>query len=695
VALLPSSGQDKTAAITPKEAAGFLSQGYWQDDPALRLVCSDAEQAEQFVQSKQFILGHGHADILYQSPITPRYWPGTQTEAASVQFHIVSTTVNAIVDQIMAGVFFDPVPFIIQERSNTTAQQARAVSALQAYQLEDIDFAEEIRLGTTNAALYGTEIFQWGWEKFTRERKIIERDAPPKIVKSPVPGLPDTKIPTGQLVAKIEEEVVDRPTFEHIVNLREILVDPGLNVPDIRKAKYVIRRRYMTFQDLDKLRDREGYDIPPEKELLDLFFPPSESPEEAPAELNARNPLYDIKGEPRWEDTTSDPTQKPLEVLERWDNNTYIVVLQKKIVIYNDRNIYGKIPFLSVNWEDVPGAFWGLGLARLTGTWQRLMEGVTNLLLDQAALNLNGVYVRVKGKSIPTQNIRIQPGKIIDVDDPKGFTPLDRLPAIPEAGQILAMAQGRVDAIAGANPIGGMGQAGASGHSNLARSSAGAQGLMQGSATSISGFVDRLSRQVIVPFLYEVYEMNREFLAEDQIAHILDDELMLAYDSEDDSDPLADIFNAHPKFSVLAGAKMQTRRNMAQGLPLLTQFLANPAITGQLAIEGKKVDVNEIVRMWFEASDWRNLKDVVVPMTDEDKTRQQQQSQGGVIQQKAQSQAQLQQQKDQAAQQKADNDNIARAARDVLRESFKKSVEPDVLTGQPNESGTGFGGNAI
>jgi len=94
--------------------------------------------------------------------------------------------------------------------------------------------------------------------------------------------------------------------------------------------------------------------------------------------------------------------------------------------------------------------------------------------------------------------------------------------------------------------------------------------------------------------------------------------------------------------------------------------------------------------MWFEASDWKNMNDVIVPMTDEDKERQQQQSQGGLAQQKFQQQQALQAQK--AAQQEAaaDSENVARAARDVLREGFKKSVEPEELTGEP-EATTGFG----
>ena len=387
------------------------------------------------------------------------------------------------------------------------------------------------------------------------------------------------------------------------------------------------------------------------------------------------------------------PFQKPLEVLERWDNGTYIVVLQKKLVIFNDKNIYGKIPFLSIGWWRIPGSFWSLGLGRTIGSEQRLQTGITHLVIDNASLALNSPLVRVRGKSIPTQSIRIGPGKIIEVDAQGDIAPLQRSAPVPEAGELLAMSQGRADTVSGANPINSLGQAGAAGHSNMARSSAGAQALMQGANNPISEFIDKLADQVIVPLLYEMQEMNRAMLPESQLNFIMSEELKHVYlDEEGQPGDLVDILNARVKFNILAGSKMQTRRNMAQALPLITQFLANPALMQQLSVEGKKVNVNELIRVWFEMAEMRDINDMIVPMTKEDMDRLQQQSQGGAIQQKAQAQSQLEQQKFTQAQTLADQENVSRAARDVLREAFKKAVNPQALTGQPQTSGTGFGG---
>src|SRR5439155_1407097 len=109
---------------------------------------------------------------LYQSPLVPRYWEGTQSPRASMPFFTVAKAVNDLVPKMLKGLFFDDPPFLTQNRPGTKAMAARAVGALQAFQLEDINFRESLRLGITNAVLFGTAIWKWGWESAQRERKV-------------------------------------------------------------------------------------------------------------------------------------------------------------------------------------------------------------------------------------------------------------------------------------------------------------------------------------------------------------------------------------------------------------------------------------------------------------------------------------------------------------------------------------------
>jgi hypothetical protein len=688
--LLEQPSINTHAPITPDEAKAVLTEKLWGDDPALKLVIQDALRAENFASTKAWVMQWPSAATLYQSPYTAQYWEGTQSERANVPFFTVATAVNSLVPQIVNGLFYDDPPFMIQKRPGTSAQAARAVGALLGYQLEDIHFREELKRGCFNAVLFGTGIWKWGWETFTRERKIYARPSNVTKVPNVDPSLPDLTVDPNdeeEIEEQIVEEYIDRPVFEHITNLRYVLVDPGLNVPSIYKGKYVIHRLFLTWKDLDKLRDRPGYNIPSKEKLLELFLPPKEPVEAATSEVAMRSPLWDARAEPRFEQTTEDPFNQPLEVLERWDDEKYIVVLNKKLVICNDENPYGVIPFLSIGWWDVPEAFWSMGLAKVIGAEQRLQQGLTNLYLDNASLNLNGVYLRVRGKSVPTQSIRISPGKIVEVDNKDDFKVLERLPAVPEATQHLQLSESRAERISGVSDPGMQGVAGQSGHSSLARTASGANLLAAGAGSRVADFVEKLADNVIVPFLYHAHELNRALLPVSTIKHILSEELEHEFMKE--KGDILEILNARVKFSILAAAKLQARRAMAQALPILVQFLTSEQTTQQLAVQGKKVKIDEVLQMFFEVSDWKTFEDIVVNMTPEEQQRAQQNSPAAIAATKAQAMAAQQQQQHNNKADLTDQENIARAGRDVMRETLKRASAPMAVTGEPvaNEIG--------
>lgn len=683
--------------LTEDEALQALHSGTWADDPALRLVVADSLRAEAYAGTKAWVAYWPQASILYQSPFEAKYWENTFVPRASIPFYTVATAVNSLVPTVMAGLFYENPPFLIEKRPKTDENAAKALGAIMGYQLEDedIEFRREVELGTRNAILFGTGVWKWGWEIFTRERKTYQQKVSPLTISNPLAGGRDTEIHADDTIEEVVvEEYIDRPFFEHIINLREILVDPGLRVPDIRKSKYVIHRLYLTFKELDRLRDRPGYTIPPQDELIALFFPPKELVEAAPGELAARNPLWDVRAEPRYEDTSENPFDQPLEVLERWDNDTVIVVLQKKVVICNDKNPYGKIPFLSVGWWDVPEAFWSMGLAKTIGAEQRLQQGITNTWLDNAALNLNGVYVRMLGKGQQSQSIRIMPGKVYNVElDANGrgdLKPLERTNAVPEAGEHISMSQARVELVSGANEVTTQGVAGGAAHSNLGRTAAGADLIGAGAASRPQDFVEKFVAQVFIPFLYEVAEMNRALLPKETIRHILDEELEHAYFK--DGGTVVDLLNARVMFSTLAGAKMKARRQMAQAMPLLIQLVTNEQTTKQLAIQKKKVNVAGIIEDFIEVSGWKTRSDWIQDMTKEDEQRYQQQSPAAQMQAKVQSQSQLQQQQHNNKLQLVDQENLARGGREVLRHVLESAETPEAQFGSP-QAGAGFGGS--
>ena len=132
-----------------------------------------------------------------------------------------------------------------------------------------------------------------------------------------------------------------------------------------------------------------------------------------------------------------------------------------------------------------------------------------------------------------------------------------------------------------------------------------------------------------------------------------------------------------------AGSKMAAKRTMGQAMPIITQFLTNQQTSQQLAISAKKVDVAEVMRVMFELGDFPAYNDMVIDMNPQDQQRWQQMQPGAQQQNQLQGKSQLLQQEYDRKEQIANEENIARAARDVMRQEFEKNTEPEQETGEP------------
>lgn len=690
MAIIEENTGSSNVTITQEVIDQILRTGKWAEDPALTLVCSDADLAETAKNTKQWIAGWNSASTLYQSTTAPKYWEGTQVTRANIPFYTVAKTVNSLTPQIVSGLFYDDPPFIFQPMPGTSQDAADANSDIISFQLKKIKFKEEVRRGVMNATLFGTNIWKWGWDSYTETKTYFARDDEGETMPSDIPGQPDLEFhdPEAPLIEKTEKHRVEQPRFENITSIKDVLVDPTLRTPDIREAKFVIHRMYLTYNDLDKLRDVPGYNIPSKQEVISWFAPPEEEAIPALGENTGLNSIWDLRANPRWEDGTNDPFNQPLEVLERWDKEKLIIVVQRKKVICNSKNQYGEIPFLSVNWWDTPSAFYGIGVSKTVGSEQSLQQGIVNTWLDSTALALAGVYARKRGKSNFTQNFRIHPGRVIEIDEKGDIEPLDRPPAVPEAGEHLSLSAQRVEQNSGAGEISSQGSAGSTGHSNLARTAVGANAIMAGQGIAVSDFVERFCTQVFVPFIYHVAKMNANLLPATVIKSILNDELQSSY--LDLSGKIKDLRTAKMSFDVLAGARLSERKAISQSLPLLSQFLQNQFVVQGLALEGKKVNTYEVVKMIFEASGSKAVFTVIQDMTPQEKQQAQANQPAALSAAKINADKQNLMTKIQGEQTTSEQNNMAKAALQILRHNEEAGATPEALTGSPDAT-QGFG----
>lgn len=664
---------------------------------ALQLCVQDTVTTEAWLQNNYWSLRWREADALYQSPPSVIMWEGTSQPRSNVNRFVVAEVVNSIHPQIMNGLFYETPPFILRPRPNQDQNTNRAISSLLSIELDEMEMRQEVDWGLFSALNFGTGIWKWGFKSYTKRVPEYQPLAQPITIKSGLQGVDPTVLETEEsLMYKkvMVDKQIHAPTFE-FKDSRFILPDPGNQVPDIRKGKFVIDKLYLSYKDLIKKKDEEyvyedpithkqtlkkRYMLPSEAEIKSWFEDPKENPVHGPnSEATAAQATAFVHhAKPRFEKSTADPLDEPLEVLERWDNDKVITVLNRVKCIRNEENEFQCIPFLSVNWWNIPGAFWGLGLGRIIGVEQRVQAGLINACLDLASLIVNPMFVRSRGANIQEQQIRQRIGGIIAVDgDPQKALTLLEQPNIPaEVVAQIAQSQSRVEMTSGANAQLTMG-ASQTGKAGPMRTGTGAAGVIQATMNRIGGFAEAFVRQVYEPLLYRMHQMNKDKMPIAYIRKVLGDKLGPEFKFK-----AGDFLNAPAEFEVLAGSHLAAKSQMAQSLFMMIQLFESQPLMDQLnKISHQRVNVEELFHMVHDISGWKNYYNIIEDMTDEQIASMEQNSPAAMAQMKVQ--AQSAQQDKQFAQKQAviDQENEGRAARDIFRVIAEKSAEPEALLG--------------
>lgn len=626
----------------------------------VRICVQDAQRIDAWIGTAWAALWR-EADILYQALRGFKTFEGSQVSAPNISRFTVAKLVNAVVPAILKALFYQDRPFLLTGYAGTAAETLQAKTAVlgRAFKHKDAkgrSAMTEMRKGWEACAIFGTQMYVWGGEECQRTRKRFVRKGKPVEQTTPVGPL---KMHTEESVSwTVEREPVrEFWPFLRQMDHRYCLMDISWNEPDARAAKSVTFRRYLTFEDLDDLRSDPNYVIPPREELVDLFFAPKE-PTETPgtAETSSSGLTTGWGGTlhalPRWEESSADPLQRPLEVLERWDGERAVTVLQRKLAIKGTglvnpdvkfsedgkedakqralaeetagENEFGRLPILSSNWWNVPDSGFGIGLGRIVGQDQRVDTGVTNACLKLLSFAVNPDYIRGEGVDALTQNVRQRAGGVIAVaKDPTKAYVLKEQPKVPaEALAMLQISKAESESAAGADQEMVQGATPAQGRSSLGRTAAGATRKFQAAATRLEGPLSAFVEQVFVPYLEVMDELINERMPSEQLLQIVRDELgaEFKFDEEEYRNTTLKSYDA------LAGAHLAAQSAMAQILPLLIELVAQPAVLQQLSqVNGEYMDFDRIIRAIMDMAGWR-YEPFIKKLTQEMEARMQRQA---------------------------------------------------------------------
>lgn len=594
-----------------------------QNEIVKELVLKDLQRGEYYLLAKGMSVEWDADDRLYLFRVPQGFWEGSSVPRASLGVPLIYEHIESLMPQVMSALFADSPPFEGIARPRTKQNAARASKEIISYQLDVMKFREELRKCCKEMLVYGTCYMRLGWRRYKKTVFRRLRRGTPKVTMTN--GLPVKSYENGdgKWMTRSEQVWVNEPYCEN-VHVRYIIPDPKLRCPDVRKAGFLCHREYMGVEALEKaFRHIPGNLLPDTAYLKSLFDQPKEAPERSMLEgrsttsvmntgISSLDLNMEFKAMPRFQESTSDPNRQELEVVEYWTETQHYVLLNRKLVIINEKNTFGEIPYRSCCFTDVLDSFFGIGISRLLKGEQRLQQGIINGRLDDLSLRLSGCFIRLRGSNTPAQQLRLRPGGIMDADTVDGIKMIEYPPALADAFTEVEASDSRAQRRSGANEL--ITQGGQQGPSSITRTATGMNALSAGVGARLGYLIDFISDLIFVPALEFFQECNSKWLDEETIQSILTDELAHDYDGD-----MLDVVNANLKFKMLASAKAKARQALAQNLmPMLQVFQQQPVLEAMQA-QGLVVDWVEIAQAVADISEIAGTQKWIVPMTAEQK----------------------------------------------------------------------------
>jgi len=687
-----NEGLVPSGTAAPLQAADFTNTGELKTvSGELSLVVNSAQAARDFLTNKQWNLLWRDADLLFQAPRPMTIYENTYVLEPNIQRFTVAKIVNSVIPQLYKGLFYADPPIAMRPRPGTSQKVIDAKTALFSFLLDDCCFKNETKWGLETMAHLGTGVWKWGvdWKKVVTERRI----ATAKIEQlGPVGAVTVVTLPTDEPPnIKTDEMFMPLPFFESRP-LDKVLVDPKCDRSDIRESDWVVDVQYMDFYQLQALKEAlegagkdalKGWTFP--ADLKSIWAKPL-----SPVVDTALEQAMYMKGGVHHaqdkNESSPDPLRTKLEILEYWDKARKILVMNNTTVLYSGENEFGVIPFLSSNWWNRPKSFYGMGLGLIIGQNQRVDQGTINAILKILSFGVNPMYVKSRDSNNLTQMVRTNIGKVLTVDGEadKSFRLLETPRVPPDIWAALKESQQASESASGADQTLVQGSS-AGPRAGMGRTAGGSSIMANASATRLDGPLDNFIEQVFKPFIRILDKLVQKYMSDAQVFHVLGKQ-MGAELIKDFS--MQDYWDANIGFEVLAGASLAAKRTMAQSMVMLTQILDNPQIAEQLAdINEEYIDWDTILRMWLEASEWKNYSDIVKPMTAAMKQKRAANSKAALMQQQVQAKQQDAQQKFQQKSQLEDQSSNNRIKRDLVIAAAKASGLSETVEGEPSTGG--------
>jgi hypothetical protein len=584
---------------------------------AKRIVVQEYDEA-----SKWRATNHDHrwdeAERLYIAEYPQLTWPGSRVPKSSLGVPITFEQIEAMKPRIVSGLFSDDQWFEMTSRVGEDPKMAAASGSILDDQFSFSNPREQFRRAVGSSLLYGNGIMELYWDRRveTKQKYLPKFVQKKKRIFDPITGQWHA-MPTGEfdmkMVDQTIERIINRPSMRY-VSLRDFYIDPHAPSVVPKEARFTQKRIMMTIQDIEALRDVDGFEIPGPGELRYIlnnmrdYDPADQSRQNANAANRvSTNPSVEY---------TADAAIGRVEVIIRWSNDRLVWVIGKALAIYNHPNPYGFIPHYNIFYADLIDRFYGLSIADVVEGEQRFQAKLVNTRLDELSLAMDPPTVTGSGK-LSTYELRYRPGNVARVDDvQKDIQRQFPQNVTQQAYMEVQQSDIRVQRITGQNESAMQGVPTA--QNPMARSAAGANMMQAASMSRIIHTVENAENLVFEPMIVDAWELNKLYL---------DPKEMMTLAAASKVDP-AELFTSDITPRVRAGSRMMSKQVLAQMFPMVMQAVSNGGVLQQLSQQGQTVDWSEMFRILFDSAGYTRRATIIRKMNpDEQKAYQQQMEQ--------------------------------------------------------------------
>jgi hypothetical protein len=368
-----------------------------------------------------------------------------------------------------------------------------------------------------------------------------------------------------------------------------VFFDPKSLGPSPEMGSALIWRKLVKVRDLRKFKGQEGWDIPNDDQLAFLVSSaPNAAPDTSKAQMFALMKMGLVPGPTVYNQNIED---REVEVLIYYNRDRIIWVFNRIHVGYNEPNPYGWYPFAFAPCYEVPHATYGMSVAEVQESSQRLIEGLFNSHLDELALNLHPPRIETQQNQRDTD--RWGPGQRYFVrsakDDMQIQSPAGITANVMES---IAFVQHNSYSRSGMNPL----QVGGTPTpSNANRTASGIQMQMGGGNNRVYAMVKRYEDYLITPTLTKMIEMIRYHLQDKGVVEGLNEFGQIVSLNPG-------IWQAPLKIEVKAASRVISRERIMQIVPQLLQFFMQGQVLQAMHSVGETVNVAEIERAMLDAT---------------------------------------------------------------------------------------------